>query len=270
MRRPGRTNEPQYLPPSVRRLRIESIVEERGFARVRYLAHVFGVSEVTIRNDLEALAKDGQVERVQGGAIPGPSSLGSFRSYAEAEWTKRDEKSQIGRKAASLVSSGDVLMLDSGTTVDALAQALVDRTDLSNVMVVTNALNVALKLEQAFPQITVIVTGGTLRPAQHALVNPLADAIFENVSADIAFIGCNGVSCEGGITNMEVTEAEMKRLMLDSADRRVVLADSGKIGERTPYRTVRVENVDTVITGSVANPEQLELLREAGLEILIA
>ncbi|OZM78025.1 DeoR/GlpR family DNA-binding transcription regulator [Pseudonocardia sp. MH-G8] len=258
------------LLPGPRRERILAIVEQHGFAKVADLSKFFGVSEVTIRTDLDALARTRVVQRVHGGAVSGLRSRALERPFEKSMLTAVDEKKRIGRAASGLVKSYQAVMIDVGTTTTAVARSIASREDLSDVVIITNALNIALVFERAIPRFTVIVTGGTLRPEQHSLVDPLADMLFERMQADIAFVGCTGIDLEVGITNANVPEADMKRRMLQAAHRGVVVADSQKIGMTQLSRVAGLDEIDTLITGSDADPERLERIRNTGLEVLTA
>ena len=137
------------------------------------------------------------------------------------------------------MSNGETIVVDVGTTAASLAQALVDRADLTELTVITSGIKIALLLEAAHPRFTVVVTGGTLRPKQHSLVEPLATSMFESLRVDTVFLGCNGVSPDGGVTNINLPEAVVKRAMIASAARCVVLADSTKLGVRALAPGVR-------------------------------
>jgi DeoR family transcriptional regulator of aga operon len=190
------------LPAAMRREAMLEALQESEFLRVTELGERFGVSDVTVRADLSALASTGDVRRVHGGAMP-TSSARIERSFEEVAGANAEEKAAIARAAAQLVASDSVVALDVGTTTTALATALRGRTDLERVTVITNGLNIALELERAAPRISVIVTGGTLRALQHSLVNPLATMILSTINPDVAFIGCNGVHPTIGVTNAE-------------------------------------------------------------------
>jgi len=125
-----------------------------------------------------------------------------------------------------LVSSGESILVDVGTTAAAFAAALVARSDLTEVTVITNGITIALACEAAYPRFSIVVTGGTLRPKQHSLVDPLAGAMLQTLSVDTVFLGCNGVHAEAGVTNINLPEAEIKRRMIGASQRCVVLADS--------------------------------------------
>ena len=256
-------------PAAVRRLRIAEAVGTREFVRVGDLSEQFGLSDVTIRSDLDHLEQSGVLRRVHGGAVSTRSR--TERAFEETEGSHQDEKLSIARAAADLVTSGDTLILDVGTTTTAIARELLTRAaSLSDVVIFTNALNIALALEPAIPNFTVVVTGGTLRPLQHSLVDPLADVLFERVRVGIAFVGCNGVDARAGVTNLNLPEAEVKRRMLRAAAKRIVVADGSKIGEVTLARLCGVTDIDLLITSGSADADQLAQIREHNTEVLVA
>lgn len=153
-----------------------------------------------------------------------------------------------------------------GSTTTELARSL--PPSLRNVVVVTSALNIALLLE-SHPGITVVVTGGTLRPLQHSLVNPYGTLLLQEINADKAFIGCNGVHPEKGFTNTNLQEAEVKRAMIEAARETIVLADHSKIMQVATARIAPLGAAQLLVTSSKARPEDLEALRKAGLEIAL-
>ena len=156
-----------------------------------------------------------------------------------------------------------------GTTTAAAARALSGRKDLENVVVFTNGLKTALHLEDGYPRITVVLLGGTLRPLQHSLVDPLATVILDQIRVQTLLLGCNGVDAEGGVTNINLPEAEIKKRMIAAAGRRVVLADGSKIGAVKLARLCSVEEVDLVLTGRSADPAAVEALRDRGCEVRV-
>ncbi|HEY8913346.1 DeoR/GlpR family DNA-binding transcription regulator [Lacisediminihabitans sp.] len=261
----------QHTPPAAaRRVQIRTLIEERGFARVAQLSRQFGISEVTVRADLDALADDNVVQRVHGGAVVGTPArpAGLERPFEQSMLASSDEKARIGRAAAALIESDQAVVLDVGTTTTAIAAAMLERDDLQNVVVITNALNIALALEPAIPRFTVVVTGGTLRPLQHSLVDPLAGVVLDRIRADIAFIGCSGVHVTAGITNVNLPEADVKRRMIATAARTVVVADSSKLGVAQLSRVAPLAEIDTLITGGEADAAVVETLRDAGLRVI--
>jgi Transcriptional regulators of sugar metabolism len=243
------------------------LVAERGFLRVTEASDELGVSVVTVRSDLNALEASGALRRVHGGAV---SNGGMETSFERSLASSAEEKHQIAEAAAGLVESGSSVLLDVGSTTALLARALVAREELHDVTVITNGLTIALELEHAIPRFQVIVTGGTLRPLQHSLVDPLASVLLGRITADIAFVGCNGVHAERGVTNVNLPEAELKRLMIASAQRAVVVADGSKIGGTCVGRVAALDEVHSLITGASAPIDEVSRLRAAGLTVYVA
>lgn len=253
-------------PARVRRDRMLAVLRERDFVRVGELATRFEVSEVTVRSDLDALERRGVLRRVRGGAVPRLAAPAE-RPFEESEVTLAAEKRAIARAAATLVSSGDTLILDVGTTTTALAHALAARDDLVDVTVFTSSLTIALALEAGHPRLSVVVTGGTLRPKQHSLVEPLAGFILDSIHAGTVFLGCNGVDVEAGITNVNLPETEIKRHMVAASQRRVVCADSSKLGQVALAHVCHLRDVDVLVTDHGADPHQVEALQEAAIDV---
>lgn len=257
------------LPTEVRREQILTFIEAHDFVRVSDLSVKFHVSEVTVRGDLEALAERGQIRRIRGGArpraLPHPE-----RSFEEMQNARVNEKTLIGRAAANLINPGETIILDVGTTTTAVARALIEREDLRDIVVFTNGLNIALELEMAIPRFTVVVIGGTLRPMQHSLVDPLGGPMLERINAHTVFLGCNGIDPGSGVTNVNLPEAEIKRRMLRAAHRRVVVADGSKVGGVKLAHLCDIDEIDLLITDSSADPALVKALREKDLEVLLA
>ncbi|WP_439564043.1 DeoR/GlpR family DNA-binding transcription regulator [Microcella sp.] len=251
----------------VRRDRMAASVARRGFARVADLARELGVSEVTVRTDLAALESEERVTRVHGGAMP-RGLVGERESSLEQSRTRLTRaKRAIAAETATRVRSGESILLDVGSTTLAVAQALVDRTDLDEVVIVTNGLAIALALEPAIPRFTVVVTGGTVRSLQHSLVNPLATTLLDDVRVDLAILGATGIDVAAGATNVNLPEAEVKRRMVASAARRVLAADSSKIGQVHLGRVATLAELDELITDEAATDAVLAPLRAAGLSV---
>ncbi|MCS5713809.1 DeoR/GlpR family DNA-binding transcription regulator [Herbiconiux sp. CPCC 205716] len=263
---------------TVRRARVLELVAATGFARVAELSRELGVSEVTVRSDLAALERDGAVDRVHGGAVlrgmsPRADALEPSFESARATWA--DEKRRIGIAAAALVESGSSVLLDVGTTTAAVADALLERDDLDDVVIITNGLSIALALEDAIPRFTVVVTGGTLRPLQHSLVAPYASALLGRLHADLAVIGCTGVDVRAGVTNVNLPESELKSAMVAASDRAVVVADPSKIGQADVGIVAGLSEFELLVTASgdhapAGHDERLAELRAAGLDVLDA
>lgn len=228
-----------------RRAALEGLLAATGFVSVVDASARLGVSEVTVRGDLAALAAAGSARRVHGGAVAvGPGRESPVETTAERD---ADLKRAIGVAAADLVVDGMSVMLDVGSTTLAVATALAERGDLRDVVVITNGLSVALALEPALPRLTVLVTGGTLRRLQHSLVDALAVDGVRGLNADLAIVGCTGVA-DGQVTNVNLPETAVKRAMMGAAARRVLVADTSKFGRRDLVAVAPLEDFDTVVT----------------------
>lgn len=270
------TADRETLSAHERREQIAAMLSERGFVRVVDLAEVFGVSGVTARTDLDSLVEARLAERVHGGAVP-TGHTPRERAFEVELGEYVVPKEQIGVLAASLVQSGQSILLDVGTTTLAVARALKARHDLVDLVIVTNGLSIALELESEIPRFTVILTGGALRPLQHSLVDPLADLVLSHVHADIAFIGCNGIDAQRGVTNVNLPEASIKARMVASAERAVIVADSSKLGWIHLGWVAALDAFDTLVTDAEASvvlnsPLHSELsaaLAEAGVNVLM-
>lgn len=254
---------PVSLRAAIRHEEILYALGVKGRVSTADLEKRLGVTAVTIREDLKYLEKRGFLTRTRGGALATAGTEGEMSVELTAQ-TNRAEKQAIGAYAASLVKNGQTVIIDVGSSTTALANAL--SPDLNGVVVITNGLQIALSLE-ARQGISVIVTGGTLRPLQHSLVAPMGTLLLEKLKADIAFLGCNGIDPERGFTNTNIAEAEIKQAMLESADYKVFLADHDKIGMVASAYVADIETADLLITDTTANQEALAQLREQGLEV---
>lgn len=258
------------LPAPLRQDRIVAIVDGApGLVRTAALAAALGTSEVTVRQDLAALDLEARVKRVHGGAVRVGSVAREERPFEETAVERATAKAAIGRAAAAMVQSGQCVVLDVGTTPAAVAAALLERTELTDVTVVTNSLTTALLLERAVPRFTVVVTGGTLRPLQHSLVAPFAGTVLPMIAADVAFIGCTGVSAGRGITNVNLPETESKRMLAAAARRTVVVADGSKLGREHIGVVCGIDAVQAVITAE-AESHDVDALRAAGVDVRLA
>ena len=258
----GSSSESGHLLPAERLDRIRQLLLSQGAVRVAALSRELDVSEVTIRSDLARLEQEGFARRTHGGAVLARGTRFE-RPFAEQEARFREEKQRIGAAAAGLIEDGDTIILDVGTTTTEIARHL---PHLTNLVVVTNALNIALELER-HPGVTVVVTGGTLRPMQHSLVNPLATVLLSQINADKLFLGCNGVSADKGITNSNLQEAEVKRAMIAAAKRVIVVADSSKIGAVAAAHVAPISVVHQLITDDHADEAELDRLRQRGVDV---
>jgi len=240
------------------------LLQERGEVTVAELSRTAEVSDMTIRRDLEALERTGALRRVHGGAISAVS-----RSYeppfALRAGRETEAKQRIGRLAASLLSEGDTAIVDVGSTTLELARAL---RDAERLTILTPSLRVADELADN-AEIRLIVTGGTARPGELSLIGDLAERTFDDLHADVVFLGVGGVDTVG-LTEFNLDDTRVKRAALRSARRCVALADATKLGRVAFARVCPLERVDMLVTDSSADSAALQPIREAGVEVLVA
>jgi DeoR/GlpR family transcriptional regulator of sugar metabolism len=221
-------------------------VRNDGSARVSDLTQQLGVSDMTIRRDLEVLAKDGLVEKVHGGAVLPGSHGGHEPGFEDKLVLERPEKTSIARTAASLVRPGTAIAIAAGTTTFALAQCLLDVPGLT---IVTNSLRVAnLFGGNRTPDVASVVLTGGMRTASDALVGPVADLTIASLHFDTLFLGCTGLDPEVGLSTPNLAEAETNRALIKVARRVVVLADHTKWGVVSLASFAPVEKVNVLVT----------------------
>ena len=251
--------------------RIIEMLASRGVVEVTALAEELGVSAVTIRADLDALEKKRLIRRVRGGAMAlRPARFERPMDLPSQSFS--DEKQRIADLAGSMVRDGETIILDAGTTTLAIAHALPEA--LTDVVVVTNGLDIAISL-QAHAGVTVIVTGGRLKRGgrnahSNSLISPFGATLLGEINADVAFLCCAGVDAARGFTNGNWEEAEVKKAMIASARRVVFVADHGKIGHVGSARIAPLEQVDLLVTDSGAAAADIQALELAGLQIAVA
>ncbi len=243
---------------------LERLAEE-GAVRTEALARALGVSEVTVRKDLAALAAEGLLHRVHGGAVSRPRALFN-PSFEEKRHHRVEAKRAIAEEALARIEENDALLLDAGTTTLALAGLL--KRAFRRLFVLTNSVPIALEL--AGTPFELVLTGGTVRHHSGALIGPAAVATLEAYQVDKAFLGATGVSLEKGYTTPNPIEAETKAAMLRSARERYVLADGSKLGHATLARFAKLEEVDELITDAGAPASFLAELGKRGLAYAVA
>jgi DeoR/GlpR family transcriptional regulator of sugar metabolism len=245
-------------------------VRSDGSARVSDLTQQLGVSDMTIRRDLEVLARDGLVEKVHGGAVlPGTPSV--HEPGFEAKLVlERPEKASIARTAASLVKPGTAIALSAGTTTFALAQCLLDvpgLTIVTNSLRVANLFNGTRGLDSG--GVSVVLTGGVRTPSD-ALVGPVADLTIRSLHFDLLFLGAHGIDPEAGLTTPNLAESETNRTFIRLARRVVVLADHTKWGVVSLSSFARLDEVDVLVTDDILPEEARDAAAERIGEIVFA
>jgi len=222
-----------------------------GYIDAKTLSADLGVDTSTIRRDLDALAREGKVERTHGGARP-IDGAGPEVPYAAKKDVRRAEKSAIAAVAAAMVSDGESVVLDSGSTTYEVAVALRQRSSLT---VLTNDLRIA-KYVATFPDVRLLVSGGELLGSVYTLVGDHAVRFMSSYSADWAFLGADAIDPAAGITNTNTLEVPIKRALMGAAARTVLVADHSKFGQRALAKVAALDDVDVIVTDSGLAPDE--------------
>ena len=241
---------------------IQQMLEDGDAVTIGELTERLGVSEATVRRDLDALQRAGVVQRTHGGAVPTPVSELPFPSRSSRQVA---EKRAIARAAVHEVREGQTLFVGGGSTTLHLATQLVDL----DVTVVTNSLPVAGELARGRAG-QVIVIGGALRVPEQSMVGPRAVDAIRTYRASTAFLGVPALDTEHGFTADGDAEAATDLAFMEMAQRTVVLADHSKLGRVATTHVVPTAAIDAVITDSGASGDQLDALRRAGTSVLVA
>ncbi|WP_455356467.1 DeoR/GlpR family DNA-binding transcription regulator [Streptomyces sp. SYSU K217416] len=248
-----------------RQHRIVQLAQERGRVEVPALAEEFGVTQETVRRDLTVLERAGLLRRVHGGALPA-GGLHLEPGLAERDSTAAADKERIAKAALALLPEEGCVLLDAGTTVSRLAALLpLD----SMITVVTNALPVAARLAE-HPCLDLHIVGGRLRHRTQAAVDAWALRDLADLEADVAVIATNGFSPETGLTTPDLAEAAVKRAMVASARRVILVADSSKYGARHFARFATLKQVDVLVTDTELTEEQAAEIAAQGPEVIRA
>jgi DeoR/GlpR family transcriptional regulator of sugar metabolism len=220
-------------------------VREQGAVRVADLVRALGVSDMTIRRDLELLQERGLIEKVHGGAAAIEGSPLFEPGFTVKSNLMQAEKAAIAAAAASLVTPGTAIGISAGTTTFALARRLIDVPGLT---VLTNSVPVADALyKDGRPDQTVILSGGVRTPSD-ALVGPFAVEVIRSLHVDTVFMGTHGMDLKSGFTTPNILEAETNRALIEAGRHLVVLADSTKWSTVGISSVARLEDADTIIT----------------------
>lgn len=233
-----------------------------GAGGVKVLAVQLGVSEATIRRDLEQLHEQGRLTRVYGGAL---AVDGGDEPFAEVSAVHADEKNRIARAAAGLISDGESVLLDIGTTSLRLAQQLHGRS----LTVVTSNLAVLEELQND-EQIELIVLGGFVRRSYRSLVGYLTEESLRQIHVDTLFLGTSGVRPDGRVMDSTMIEVPVKRAMIQAADRVILLADGTKFPGHGVAKVCDPSELATVVTDAGADERTRAQLTEAGVQVVLA
>ncbi|MGW0364518.1 DeoR/GlpR family DNA-binding transcription regulator [Streptomyces sp. NPDC002990] len=249
------------------------LVQGPGRVSVAELAQRLGVSEMTVRRDLDELERQGVVKRIRGGAVATRSREEEPGFAARVEW-QAATKDRLGRAVAELVEPGSTVLLDAGTTTLAAAEHLVARAPLT---VAVLSLQCAVRLADR-PGIRLLVIGGQTRAGEGSLVGPLTARALEAMAFDVYLMSIGGVQAQHGWSEFSLDDAAVKQSGLAQSSRTIAVADATKLGVRAFSKVAPLGAVDTFVTDTAADdggthpsgPETLSALRDAGVDIVLS
>lgn len=256
------TNKMEKLIP--RHDEILKELDDKGHVLVQDLCEKLNVSSVTIRKDLNYLESLGLLFRNHGGASK-QVRYAYEKNVGEKENINVEAKQAIARAALSLIDENDCIILASGTTMHYLARMLMNFGPLT---VLTSSLRVAIELCNN-PNINVIQLGGEVRKSSTSIVGSISEGILKQFSCNKLFLGVDGIDLEFGISTSNAAEAHLNQVMIECADKTVVLADSSKLNKKGFGKIASLDEVDYLITDEGIGKEDRSALEERGVAVIV-
>ncbi|MFC6124260.1 DeoR/GlpR family DNA-binding transcription regulator [Phytobacter sp. SCO41] len=251
-----------------RRNKIVDLVNAQGSVLVIDLSNTFGISEVTIRADLRLLEEKGLVTRFHGGAAkPGTHMMESDNQEVTLEDRYKlasDPKKRIAQAATGMIEEGMTVILDSGSTTMLIAEALAKK---SNITVITNSLPAAFTLSDN-KDITLVVCGGTVRHKTHSMHGTIAERSLQGISADLMFVGADGIDTTNGITTFNEGYS-ISGVMAAAAHKVVAVLDASKFNRRGFNQVLPMDKIDCVITDEGISERDKVALNKMGKDVMI-
>lgn len=247
-----------------RQKEVLSQLEQDGVVYVTRLSERFGVSEITIRRDLETMERARLLTRFHGGARLPEEPAEAVPLFDEKGRRNLDEKILIARRVAELIHEDDMVFMNSGSTVTHIPQFLQNK----RVTIITN--NARMACVDYGESVSLLLTGGIHNKITQSLTGDLAKRALEQVYATVCVLGVNGISAEDGITTSLYQETEINDAMLNRCrGKRVVAADSSKVGRTLNFISAPIDKIDMLVTTSRADPAEVEKLKARGVEVLV-
>ncbi len=253
------------LKIDIRRDRILELLRQTGKVQVSELSKELGATPVTIRNDLDALERDGYLVRIQGGALLRARSSDNWSGVGQ-ETSCLEEKQAIARAVVAQIPDGSTLFLNSGTTTHCLAVALKERHSLN---VVTNSLAVAMELGK-HPTIHVLLLGGEINTQYGFTYGADAEDQLRRYQAGWAILSVDGVSAKGGVTSFHAEETTIDRMMIERAKHVIIAADSTKISRTGFTRICDIGPAVKLVTDPKCSRDSIFELKDLGMQVELA
>ena len=250
--------------------KIIDILKERNGATVKELASILNVSEMTIRRDLEVLKSNNIINNVYGAAIYNPSNniekLGSFYDINNEIIKQENQKILIGKTAASLIEEDDIIIIDTGTTTEKLANSISSDLKISALIFNTNILNELIQKKN----INLIFSGGYFHPTTQMFESPEGISLITKTRATKVFVSAAGVHESLGVTCSNNYEVLTKQAIINSSIEKILLVDSSKFGTVKSSYFADLENFDTIITDDGISDEWKEIIHSKNIKLIIA
>lgn len=259
--------DPPRLLIEERRRKILELIDDQERVTVGELVEHFGISAVTIRGDLDALAESGALVRSHGGAVKRLNPLQDYPINFK-ETLHHAEKVRIGSAVIPMIRAEQRIILDSGTTTAEIARQI-KLQKFGSLTVITNALNIAMELAN-LPNISVIMLGGILRQMSYSFVGPHAEQTLRDLNADHVFLGVDGLDPEFGLSTPDLLEAKLNELMIRVSREVTVVADSSKFRRRSLSVISKINAVQRVVTDDKAPADVVAALRARNIEVILA
>lgn len=247
-----------------RQSRLQELISRRGMSDLETLADELGVSQSTIRRDIEAMEQRGLVQRTHGGVVWVGQGETFPYVFDERRSMQTQAKQRIGLAAAELVRPGQTILIDGGTTTCALAEQLVGRT----VQIITNSLPIAAMFQNS-DRTELILTGGLLYPRHGVLLGPIAESALSGLHAQVMFMSVAGVH-DGRLYNQNLLQVTSQRRMMDQSQQVVLLLDSSKFGQKALAELCDLSAVDLLICDAQPPADECRRIEQAGCRLLVA
>ncbi|MTH53501.1 DeoR family transcriptional regulator [Bacillus mangrovi] len=245
-----------------RQLKIIDFITSHSRASVQDLSNFLQVSESTIRRDLKELQKNNQIHRTHGGAVS-LDNVNYEPTIRAKEIEYVQEKVAIAKKAVQWIQDGDTILLDSGTTTLPMMNEL---KEFKNLTIVTNSV-LLLRDYSPIPGVHLIFLGGSLRQETLAAVGPFAEQNLSMIRVDKAFVAINGIHLSEGLTTPNLTEARIKKMMIQNAQSVILLSDSSKAGKICFSKVADLEEIDVLISDAGLDPAIKEDIERRGIKV---